>query len=143
MLPKKSALHRDLAGVYWKKQHYAEAERHYKIVVADEPTDVQAVYRLGLDIFNTGTLYAESVAEFEKVIELDTGHVGAYEVDWVLHIRNLGIFLRRSERLKRCCSWNRTTRNASEMLKQLRERTIRWTHHCDILDVQIGRTEGW
>ena len=118
LLPKKSALHRDLAGVYWKKQHYAEAERHYKIVVADEPTDVQAVYRLGL-IFLTQGRYTESVAEFEKVIELDTGHVGAYGGLGIAY-QELGDIFEAIRAFEKVLQLEPDNKNASEMLKQLR-----------------------
>ena len=75
--PAKPSLHRDLAGVYWKKRRYSEAESHYKQVIAHDVTDVQAIYRLGL-ISLMKEDYLEAVSLFKKVIAIEATHVRAY-----------------------------------------------------------------
>ena len=109
LVPTKSAFHRDLAGIYWKMRRYTEAEPHYRIVVTDDATDVQAVYRLGL-VFLTKRDYEGAVAAFEKAIELDAVHVRAYEAVGIAYQELGGYFGGGWCVLRRCCSWNRGTR---------------------------------
>ena len=120
LVPTKSALHRDLAGVYWKMRRYAEAEPHYKIVAADEPTDGQAVYRLGL-IFLTQGDYEAAIGRFEKVIELDAAHVRAYEAMGIAY-QEIGDISAAMGAFERVLRLEPDNKNASEMLKRLRER---------------------
>ena len=120
LLPTKSALHRDLAGVYWKMRRYTEAEPHYKVVVADDATDVQAVYRLGL-IFLTKGNYEEAIARLKKVIELDASHVRAYEAVGIAS-KELGDVPAAIEAFEKVLQLERGNKNASEMLKRLREK---------------------
>jgi Flp pilus assembly protein TadD len=79
LLPEKPSLHRDLAGVYWKKRRYTAAEPHYKQVITHDATDVQAVYRLGL-ISLMKEDYLQAVSLFQKVIAIEATHVRAYGV---------------------------------------------------------------
>ena len=60
-----------------KKQRYTAAEPHYKVVTANDATNLQAAYRLGL-IFLIQKLYEEAASQFKKVIELDATYVRAY-----------------------------------------------------------------
>ncbi len=119
LLPTKSALHRDLAGVYWKMRRYAEAEPHYKIVIADEPSDVQAVYRLGL-IFLTKGDYEMAIARFEKAIELDSAHGPAYEAMGIAY-QEIGDIPSAIEAFEKRLQLEPGNRKALEMLKQLRQ----------------------
>ena len=77
LVPSQLAVHRDLAGAYWKKQRYIAAEPHYKHVITHDATDVQAIYRLGL-ISLMQEDYLEAVPRFKKVIAIETTHVRAY-----------------------------------------------------------------
>ena len=77
LLPEKPSLHRDLAGVYWKKRRYTAAEPHYKQVITHDATDFQAIYRLGL-ISLMKEDYLEAVSLFKKVIAIEATHVSAY-----------------------------------------------------------------
>ena len=120
LLPTKSALHRDIAGVYWKMRRYVEAEPHYKIVIADDPTDVQTVYRLGL-ILLAKKDYAAAITEFEKVIELDAAHVRAYEAVGIAY-QELGDVSAAMGAFEQVLQLEPDNRNVSEMLKVLRER---------------------
>ena len=181
LVPTKGAFHRDLAGIYWKGRRYAEAEFHYKMVVADwtekldsrtekldsdilkqkhevfgpiselrhevfDPaTDVQAVYRLGL-IFLTKGDYEAAIAQFEKVIELWTekldsrtekldsdilkqkhevfdpaSRVGVYEAVGIAY-KELGDVSAAIGAFEKVLQLEPGNKNASEMLKELRER---------------------
>ncbi len=117
--PTKPPLHRDLAGVYWKKRRYAEAEPHYKIVVADDTTEVQAIYRLGL-IFLTKGQHAEAVTRFERVIDLDAEHVRAYEALGVAY-QELGNIPGAISAFEKAVQLESDNKNALEMLQQLHE----------------------
>ena len=118
-LPTKPSLHQDLAGVYWKKRRYAEAEPHYKIVIANDATDVQAVYRLGL-IFLTKGNYVEAVAQFEKVIELDASHARAYDALGIAYQR-LGNFSEAIGAFEKVLQLEPGNKNALKMLKHLHD----------------------
>ena len=120
LLPIKSALHRELAGVYWKMRRYTEAEAHYRIVIADDTTDVQAVYRLGI-IFLTKGDYEEAIAQFEKVIELDAAHVRAYEAVGIGY-QELGDVPAAIGAFEEVLKLEPDNKKALEMLKQLREK---------------------
>ena len=118
LVPTKSALHRDLAGVYWRMRRYAEAEPHYKSVAADEPTNIQAVYRLGL-ISLTKEDYEAAIAQFEKVIELDAAHVRAYEAVGIAY-QEIGDISAAMDAFEEVLRLEPDNKNASEMIKQLR-----------------------
>ena len=120
LLPTKSALHRDLAGVYWKMRRYAETESHYKVVIADDATDVQVVYRLGI-IFLTQEDYEAAIGQFEKVIELDAAHVRAYEAIGITY-QKLGDVSEAIEAFEKVLQLEPGNRNALEMLKRLPEK---------------------
>ena len=77
LVPSQLSVHRDLAGAYWKKRSYTAAEPHYKRVITDDPTDVQAIYRLGL-ISLMKEDFLEAVSLFKKVIAIEATHVRAY-----------------------------------------------------------------
>ena len=119
LLPTKPSLHRDIAGVYWKKRLYAEAEPHYKIVATDDATDVQAIYRFGL-IFLTKGQYAEAVTRFERVINLDTEHVRAYEALGIAY-QKLGNISRATGAFEKVLQLEPGNKNALERLQQLHE----------------------
>ncbi len=120
LAPTKIALHRDIAGIYWKMRRYAAAEPHYKSVIAHDTTDVQAAYRLGL-ISLTKEDYETALTQFETVIELDAAHVRAYEAMGISYqvLGNISAAMGAFEAVLRLEPDNK---NASEMLKQLRER---------------------
>ena len=120
LLPTKSALHRDIAGVYWKMRRYTEAEPHYKIVIADDATDIQAVYRLGLILLTKGN-YEAAIAQFVKVIEFDAAHVRAYEAVGIAY-KELGDVSAAIGAFERVLQLEPDNRKATQMLKQLRER---------------------
>ncbi|MXZ01810.1 tetratricopeptide repeat protein [Candidatus Poribacteria bacterium] len=120
LIPTKSALHRDLAGVYWKMRRYTEAEPHYKRVAADEPTDVQVVYRLGL-IFLTKGDYETAIARFEKVIEFDSEHVRAYEAMGIAY-QEIGDISAAIDAFEKVLQLESDNEKILEMLKQLRQR---------------------
>ena len=120
LLPIKSALHRELAGVYWKMRRYTEAEAHYRIVIADDTTDVQAVYRLGI-IFLTKGDYEEAIAQFQKVIELDAAYVRAYEAVGIGY-QEIGDVPAAIDAFEKVLQLEEGNKNASEMLKRLREK---------------------
>ena len=119
LLPTKPSLHRDLAGVYWKQRLYAEAESHYKIVVADDAKDLQAIYRLGL-IFLTNGQYVEAIGRFERVINLDAEHVSAYEALGIAH-QKLGNIPGAISAFEKVRQLEPDNKNALEMLQQLHE----------------------
>lgn len=119
LMPTKPSLHRGLAGAYWKKRLYTAAEPHYKVVTANDATNLQAVYRLGL-IFLIQELYEEAASQFKKVIELDATYVRAYG--------GLGVAYQKLEKFPEAIDAFETVlrlepgnRNAIEMLRQLRE----------------------
>ena len=120
LLPTKRALHRDIAGVYWKMRRYTKAEPHYKIVIADDATDIQVVYRFGLILLTKGD-YEAAVSQFAKVIELDAAHVRAYEAVGIAY-KELGDVSAAIGAFERVLQLEPDNRNASKMLKQLRER---------------------
>ena len=120
LLPTKSALHRDLAGVYWKMRRYAEAESHYKIVIADDATDVQTIYRLGLIFLAKGDC-KEAMIQFEKVIELDAAHVRAYEAVGIA-FQELGDISAAIGAFEQVLALEPGNKNALETIKELRER---------------------
>ena len=76
-VPSQLAVHRDLAGVYWKQRRYTAAEPHYKQVITQDTTDVQAIYRLGL-ISLMREDYHEAISLFKRVIAIEGTHVRAY-----------------------------------------------------------------
>ena len=119
LLPTELSLHRDLAGVYWKKRLYAEAEPHYKIVVADDAKDLQAIYRLGL-IFLTKGRDMEAIGRFERVISLDAEHVRAYEALGIAH-QKLGNIPGAISAFEKVRQLEPENKNALEMLQQLHE----------------------
>ena len=120
LMPKRSTLHRDIAGVYWKMRRYTEAAPHYKIVIADDATDMQAVYRLGLIFLMKGD-YEAAVTAFEKVIELDASHARAYEAVGIAY-QELGEVSAAIGAFERVLQLEPDNKKASEMLKELRER---------------------
>ena len=77
LVPSHLPVHRDLAGAYWKKRRYTEAEPHYKQVITHDTTDAQAIYRLGL-VSLMKEDYLEAVSLFKKVIAIEARHVRAY-----------------------------------------------------------------
>ncbi|MCG9130508.1 tetratricopeptide repeat protein [Candidatus Poribacteria bacterium] len=119
LLPTEPSLHRDLAGVYWKERRYAEAKPHYAAVIADNATDVQAIYRLGL-IFLTKGDYKDAVAQFEQVIALETGHVGAYEALGIAYQKR-GANSKAIEAFEKALQLEPNNKNVLKMLKQLHE----------------------
>ena len=119
LLPTKPSLHRDIAGVYWKKRLYAEAEPHYKIVATDDATDVQAIYRFGL-IFLTKGQYAEAVTRFERVINLDAEYMRAYEALGIAY-QELGNISRAISAFEKVLQLEPGNKNALERLQQLHE----------------------
>ena len=120
LMPTKSSLHRGLAGVYWKKRLYTAAEPHYKVVTANDATNLQAAYRLGL-IFLIQKLYEEAASQFKKVIELDATYVRAYGGLGVAY-QELGKFSEAIDAFETVLRLEPGNRNAIEMLRQLRER---------------------
>lgn len=119
LTPDAPALHRALAEVYWKKQAYVKAEPHYKVVIADDATDVQAVYRLGL-VFLAQTHYTKAVAQFERVLTLDAAHVRAYGALGVAH-QNLGNVLEARDAFEKVLELEPGNKHAMETLERLRE----------------------
>ena len=120
LVPTKSALHRDIAGVYWKMRRYTEAEPHYKTAITNGATDVQAVYRLGLILLTKGD-YEAAIAQFEKVIEIDEAHIRAYEAVGIAY-EELGDVSAAMGAFEQVLQLEPDSKNASEMLKKLRER---------------------
>ena len=120
LMPTKPSLHRGLAGVYWKKRLYTAAEPHYKVVTANDATNLQAAYRLGL-IFLIQKLYEEAASQFKKVIELDATYVRAYGGLGVAY-QELGKFPEAIDAFETVLRLEPGNRNAIEMLRQLRER---------------------
>ena len=119
LLPLEPSLHRDLAGVYWKQRRYAEAEPHYEAVVADDATDVQVLYRLGL-IFLTKGDCEDAIVRFEKVIEFDAAHVHAYEAAGIAY-QELGDNPKAIEAFEKVLRLEPNNKNALERLKELHE----------------------
>ena len=119
LMPTKPSLHRGLAGAYWKKRLYTAAEPHYKVVTANDATNLQAVYRLGL-IFLIQELYEEAASQFKKVIELDATYVRAYGGLGVAY-QKLEKFPEAIDAFERVLRLEPGNRNAIEMLRQLRE----------------------
>ena len=76
-VPSQLSVHRGLAGAYWKKHRYTDAEPHYKVVIENDARDVQVIYRLGL-ISLIKEDYLEAVSLFKKVIAIEATHVRAY-----------------------------------------------------------------
>ena len=114
-----SELHRDLAGVYWKQRRYVEAEPHYEVVIADDRTDTEIIYRLGL-ICLTLEKYADAVVRFKQVIDLNAAHVHAYGALGIAY-QKLGANSKAIEALEKVLQLDPNNKNASEMLKQLHE----------------------
>ena len=119
LLPTKLSLHRDLADFYWRNQRYAEAEPHYEAVIADDRTDTQAVYRLGL-IFLTQGEYVEAVVRFKQVIDLDAAYVRAYEALGIAY-QKLGDNSKAIEAFEKVLQLEPNSKKALEMLKQFHE----------------------
>ena len=119
LMPTKPSLHRGLAGAYWKKRLYTAAEPHYKVVTANDATNLQAVYRLGL-IFLIQELYEEAASQFKKVIELDATYVRAYGGLGVAY-QKLEKFPEAIDAFEAVLRLEPGNRNAIEMLRQLRE----------------------
>ena len=120
LMPTKPSLHQGLAGAYWKKRRYTAAEPHYKVVTANDATDLQAAYRLGL-IFLIQKLYEEAASQFKKVIELDATYVRAYGGLGVVY-QELGKFPEAIDAFEAVLRLEPGNRNAIEMLRQLRGR---------------------
>ena len=119
LLPQEFSLHRALAGIYWKKRRYAEAEPYYKIVIANDETDKQAIYRLGL-IFLIKGEYTEAAARFEQVVNLDSAHVRAYDALGVAY-QKLGHNSEAIAAFEKALQLEPDNKNAVKRLKQLRE----------------------
>ncbi len=119
LLPTKPSLHRDIAGIYWKKRRYAEAAPHYKVVIDSDKTDGQTIYRLGL-IFLTQGQYTEAVTQFARVIGLDAQHVQAYSALGIAYqkLGNRAGAIRAFEKVLQLEPGNK---NVSERIKQLHE----------------------
>ena len=120
LMPTKPSLHQGLAGAYWKKRRYTAAEPHYKVVTANDATNLQAAYRLGL-IFLIQKLYEEAASQFKKVIELDATYVRAYGGLGVAY-QELGKFPEAIDAFETVLRLEPGNRNAIEMLRQLQER---------------------
>ena len=120
LMPTKPSLHQGLAGVYWKKRLYTAAEPHYKVVTANDATNLQAAYRLGL-IFLIQKIYEAAASQFKKVIELDATYVRAYGGLGVAY-QKLGKFPEAIDAFETVLRLEPGNRNAIEMLRQLRER---------------------
>ena len=119
LMPTKPSLHQGLAGAYWKKREYAAAEPHYKVVTANDATNLQAAYRLGL-IFLIQKLYEEAASQFKKAIEIDATYVRAYGGLGVAY-QELGKFPEAIEAFETVLRLEPGNRNAIEMLRRLRE----------------------
>ena len=119
LMPTKPSLHQELAGTYWKKRLYIAAEPHYKLVTANDATNLRAIYRLGL-IFLIQKLYEEAASQFKKVIELDATYARAYGGLGVAY-QELGKFPEAIEAFETVLRLEPGNRNAIEMLRQLRE----------------------
>ncbi len=119
LVPTKPSLHWGLAGAYWKKRLYMDAESHYKVVIANDTANVQAIYRLGL-IFLIQELYGEAISQFKRVIELDAAHVRAYGALGLAYkkLGNVPAAISTFETVLRLEPGNK---NAIGMLKQLHE----------------------
>ena len=119
LTPANPTLHRDLAEVYWKKRRYAEAEPHYKVIVANDATDLQAGYRLGL-VFLMSERYVEAVSQFKSVIKLDATHVRAHGALGIAY-KELGNFSEAAVAFETVLRLEPGNENALKMLKQLHE----------------------
>ncbi|MYA72396.1 tetratricopeptide repeat protein [Candidatus Poribacteria bacterium] len=119
LMPTKPSLHQEIAGTYWKKRLYIAAEPHYKVVTANDATNLQAAYRLGL-IFLIQELYEEAASQFKKVIQLDATYVRAYSGLGVAY-QELGKFPEAIDAFEAVLRLEPGNRNAIEMLRQLRE----------------------
>ena len=119
LMPTKPPLHQGIAGAYWKKRQYTAAEPHYKIVTANDATNLQAVYRLGL-IFLVQELYKEAASQFKKVIELDATYARAYG-GLGLAYQKLGKFPEAIEAFETVLRLEPGNRTAIETLRELHE----------------------
>ncbi len=119
LLPTKPSLHQGLADAYWKKRLYVDAESHYKVVIANDAANVQAIYRLGL-IFLIQELYGEAVSQFKRVIELDAAHVRAYGALGIAY-QKLGDIPAAISAFETVLRLEPGNKNAMGMLKQLHE----------------------
>ena len=119
LLPTKVSLHQGLAGVYWKKRLYTAAEPHYKVVTANDTTNLQAVYRLGL-IFLIQELYQEAASQFKRVIELDATYVRGYGALGLVY-QKLGRFPEAIKAFETVLRLEPGNSNAIKMLQQLHE----------------------
>ena len=117
--PVKPSLHRNLAGAYWKKRRYTEAEPHYKQVIAFDARDVQAIYRLGL-IFLMRDDYSEAILRFKKVLEIDATHVRTYGALGVAY-QKLGNIPEAIRTFERVLQLEPNNKVALEMLRELHE----------------------
>ena len=120
LMPTKPSLHQGLAGAYWKKRLYTTAEPHYKVVTANDATNLQAAYRLGL-IFLIQERYAEAASQFKKVIALDATYGRAYGGLGVAY-QELGKLPEAINAFETVLRLEPGNRNAIEMLRQLREK---------------------
>ena len=119
LMPTKPSLHQGIAGAYWKKRQYTAAEPHYKIVTANDATNLQAVYRLGL-IFLVQELYNEAASQFKKVIELDATYARAYGALGLVY-QKLGRFPEAIDAFESVLRLEPGNRTAIEMLRELHE----------------------
>ena len=119
LMPTKPSLHQGIAGAYWKKRLYTAAEPHYKVVTANDATNLQAVYRLGL-IFLVQEFYNEAASQFKKVIELDATYARAYGALGLVY-QKLGRFPEAIDAFEAVLRLEPGNRDAIEMLRELHE----------------------
>ena len=119
LLPTQPSLHQDLAGVYWKQRRYAEAEPHYTAVIADDQTDIKAIYRLGL-IFLTQEKYLKAVEQFERVIDLDATRGRAYKALGVAY-QKFGDNSKAIRAFEKVLQLEPNNKKVLEMIEQLQE----------------------
>lgn len=61
----------------YNQRHWPVAQQHYKAVIAQFPNDLYAYFRLGNTLAQQGLL-DDSIAAYQKVIQLSPNHAKAY-----------------------------------------------------------------
>lgn len=77
LLPNVSSVNSNLAKIYFMRQQYDEAKKHYLLAIQSDPHFVDGYFNLG-SVYGITAQYDSSLYYYQKTIELDPENYSAY-----------------------------------------------------------------
>lgn len=77
LLPEISSVNSNLAKIYFMRQQYDEAKKHYLVAIQSDPHFVDGYFNLG-SVYGVTAQYDSSLYYYQKTIELDPNFYSAY-----------------------------------------------------------------